>query len=158
MHTRDAILYVLHSARHVTDAYLSDLNDQDIVVRPAPNAHNIAWQLGHLLLSEAMMARSVQTGMGITFPADFEVSHSAAGEGPYLSKAQYIELRTAQRERTLMLVRDISDSELALPGPEKMRSYAPTKGTVLLAIGTHEMMHAGQMAVVRRLLSKPVVI
>lgn len=158
MYTRDAILYVLNSARYVTSAYLGDLSDQDILVRPAPKAHHIAWQLGHLLLSEAMMANGVQAGTGITFPAGFEGGHSSEGEGPYLTKAQYIDLRNAQRERTLMLVREISDHELSLPGPEKMRGYAPTKGAVLLAIGTHEMMHSGQMAVVRRLLEKPVVV
>jgi len=158
MHTRDAILYVLNSARYVTSAYLGDLSDQDILVRPAPKAHHIAWQLGHLLLAEAMMANAVQVGTGITFPAGFEVGHSSEGDGPYLTKAEYVDLRNAQRERTLIVIKEISDHELSLPGPEKMRAYAPTKGTVLLAIGTHEMMHSGQMAVVRRLLEKPVVV
>jgi hypothetical protein len=158
MQSKDAILYVLNSARYVTSAYLGDLSDEDIVVRPAPNAHHIAWQLGHLLLSEAIMANGVRAGTGITFPVGFESHHSTDGEGPYLTKAQYIDLRNAQRERTLALVKDIPDQELASPGPEKMRGYAPTKGAVLLAIGTHEMMHSGQMAVVRRLLEKPVVV
>lgn len=158
MQTKDAILYVLNSARYVTNTYLSDLSDHDILVRPAPNAHHIAWQLGHLLLSEAVMVNGVRAGTGITFPAGFEVCHSAEERGVYLSKAQYIELRDSQREKTIALVQAVSDAELAMPGPEKMRGYAPTKGAVLLAIGTHEMMHSGQMAVVRRLLEKPVVV
>ncbi len=56
------------------------------------------------------------------------------------------------------MISSISQDDLSLPGPEKMRAYAPTKGAVLLAIGTHELMHVGQWAVLRRMLGKPVVI
>jgi hypothetical protein len=164
MQTKDAILYVLNSARYVTSSYLSDLTDGDLLVRPVPQAHHIAWQLGHLLVSEAMMASAVQAGAGIVFPTGFVECHSSehgydqVGSRPFCSKAEYLELRTRQREKTLELVQSISEKELAAPGPEKMRGYAPTKGAVLLAIGTHEMMHSGQWAVVRRLLNKPVVV
>lgn len=164
MQTKDAILYVLNSARYVTGAYLNDLTDADLLVRPVPHAHHIAWQLGHLVVSEAMMASHVRAGSGIVLPAGFVERHATAhghdtlDSPPFCSKAEYVELRTRQREKTLELVQSISEEELSAPGPEKMRSYAPTKGAVLLAIGTHEMMHSGQWAVVRRLLEKPVVV
>lgn len=164
MQTKDAIVYVLNSARFITDAYLSDLNDTDILVRPAQNAHNIAWQLGHLLLSEAMMANSVKAGTSVAFPLGFEEQHgkgvSYQSESPnkFLSLAQYKELRIKQRQRVLDLIASVSEEDLALPGPDKMRGYAPTKGAVLLAIGTHELMHSGQWAVTRRVLGKEVVV
>jgi hypothetical protein len=164
MQSKDAILYVLQTARYVTSTYLTDLSDDELLVRPVPHSHHIAWQLGHLLLSEAMMASGVRAGAGIALPAGFLERHSAGHEyaescaTPFLSKAQYLALRTQQREKTIELVQSIAEAELSEPGPEKMRSYAPTKGAVLLAIGTHEMMHAGQWAVVRRLLEKPVVV
>jgi hypothetical protein len=125
-----------------------------------------------------MMAGGVRDGSGILLPTKFienhgkqqadelhngsspEQTHSAAASSsvfPY-TKSQYLELRSRQRERTLELVESITDVELAAPGPEKMRSYAPTNGAALLAIGTHELMHSGQWAVVRRMLGKPIVV
>ena len=165
MHTKEAILYVLHSARYVTDRYLSDLSDEDLLVRPVPQGHTMAWQLGHLILSEAMMASAAKAGAAIALPAGFEARHSTAvgydesdSGAAFCSKEEYVRLRTQQRERTLSVVEALSNDELSLPGPEKMRAYAPTKGAVLLAIGTHEMMHSGQFAVIRRVLNKSVVI
>jgi hypothetical protein len=164
MKTKEAILYVLNSARFITDAYLSDLSDSDILLRPTPEAHHIAWQLGHLLVSEAMMANAVQPGTGVVFPAGFELNHGKEAEyasetsEKFLSLAGYRDLRLKQRQRVLDLVSLISEEDLALPGPEKMRAYAPTKGAILLAIGTHELMHSGQWAVTRRLLGKPVLV
>jgi hypothetical protein len=170
MQTKEAILYVLNSARYVTNSYLSDLSDHDLLVRTTPGAHHIAWQLGHLLISEAFMASSLKQSAGIALTAGFLERHSAEnsrinpdlnlaqGLDPFCSKAEYLELRNQQRERTLELIHEISNEELSAPGPEKMRSYAPTKGTVLLAIGTHEMMHSGQWAVVRRVLGKGIVV
>ncbi len=172
MQTKEAIRYVLHSARYVTDAYLADLEDHELLVRPTPGAHHIAWQLGHLLLSEVMMLNSVEPGSGILFPAGFEQLHTAPkdsadpggkiaqdiGLGAYYTKAQYLGLRSQLRQKTLELLDAISVDQLGAPGPDKMRAYAPTNGAVLLAIGTHEMMHSGQWAVVRRMLNKPVVV
>jgi hypothetical protein len=164
MDTKESILYVLNSARFITDAYLSDLSDQDILVRPAPGAHNIAWQLGHLLLSEAMMVNGVRAGTGVVFPLGFEechgkeINYEGDSLNKFLSLAEYKDLRMKQRQRVLDLVASVSDEDLALPGPEKMRAYAPTKGAVLLAIGTHELMHSGQWAVTRRMLGKRVLV
>jgi hypothetical protein len=172
MNTKDAILYVLNTARYVTNAYLSDLSDQELLIRPTPGAHHIAWQIGHLLLSEAMMVNAVTPGSAISFPAGFEVLHAApkgpaepaaayadsAVPGAFYTKDRYVDLRTRLRAKTLELIDSIPLNELDAPGPEKMRAYAPTKGAVLLAIGTHEMMHSGQWAVVRRYLNKPVVV
>lgn len=172
MQTKDAILYVLQSARYVTNTYLADMEDCELLVRPTPEAHHIAWQLGHLLLSEAMMLNAVKPGSASAFPSGFEELHSVqrggydtqgaeascAALGTFYTKAHYLELRRQLREKTLEVLETISAEQLAAAGPEKMRAYAPTNGAVLLAIGTHEIMHSGQWAVVRRLLNKPVVI
>ena len=164
MQTKEAIQYVLNSARSVANAYLSDLSDSDILIRPTPESHHIAWQLGHLLISEAMMLNSVKSGVGIAFPVGFEERHGKDGDlndsidVSFSSLSEYQELRLRQRTRVLDLISSISQDDLSLPGPEKMRAYAPTKGAALLAIATHELMHVGQWAVVRRLLGKPVVI
>ena len=56
MQARDAIKHCLKSTQDMLNMYLSDLSDQDITVRPVPTANNIAWQLGHLISAEFMLA------------------------------------------------------------------------------------------------------
>ena len=50
------------------------------------------------------------------------------------------------------------EAGLDSPTPEKLRSFFPTVGSVLFMAGSHEMMHAGQIATIRRKLGKPIVI
>ena len=52
----------------------------------------------------------------------------------------------------------LPDEKLDAPGPERMRPNFPTVGDLFTLIATHPLMHAGQFAVVRRQLGKPVVI
>jgi hypothetical protein len=167
MHTKDAIRYVLTSARGISNAYLSDLSNEDLIFQPHPNANNISWQLGHLIVSEVVMINGIRPGYAAPLPAGFfetfnskrPPSELETGVAPkVLDKESYIELRDKQRELTLALLDSIEESELNKPGPERMLSYAPTVGCILLAIGTHEIMHAGQWAVVRRALNKKVLI
>jgi hypothetical protein len=95
--------------------------------------------------------------------ADFMRRHdkSRAFESAELwaySKSEYLRLMEAVRSAALKLLRELSDEDLSAAGPEFMRSYAPTVGSVFTSIGGHEFMHAGQIAVIRRKLNKPVVI
>jgi hypothetical protein len=61
------------------------------------------------------------------------------------------------RAATLSALDAASDVDFDKPGPESMRDYAPTLGSVFVMIGTHEIMHAGQYVPVRRKLGKPIV-
>jgi uncharacterized damage-inducible protein DinB len=163
MKAHDAIVQMLDTARFVTTTYLSDLSDEELLVRPVPGAHHIAWQLGHLLHSECSMIEGVQTGTAPQLPPGFAKYHSkeaASDDVPehFLSKGEYLILMTRVREVTRSLLMQFSEDQLDIPGPEAMRSYAPTIGAVFLMIGSHEIMHSGQLAVVRRKLGKAVVI
>jgi hypothetical protein len=71
---------------------------------------------------------------------------------------EYLTLMASVREATRSLLPQFTAEQLDAPGPEAMRSYAPTIGSVFLMIGSHEIMHSGQIAVVRRKLGKAVVI
>ena len=55
----------------------------------------------------------------------------------------------------LAVVAAVTDAELEAPGPERMRQYAPTVGSVMLLLGSHWLMHAGQIVPLRRRLGKP---
>lgn len=163
MRAHDVIVQMLDTARFVTATYLSDLSDEELLVRPVSGAHHIAWQLGHLLHSECSMIDGVRTGVAPQLPPGFAEHHSkeAASDDVsehFLSKGEYLTLMARVREATRSLLTQFSEEQLDLPGPEAMRSYAPTIGSVFLMIGSHEIMHSGQIAVIRRKLSKAVLI
>jgi hypothetical protein len=170
----------------ITERYLSDLSDQDLVICPVPEAHCVAWQLGHLICSERKMLEGVaQQGVRVPelpeLPAGFEQRHAkdkvkdkdkdkdidkdavASGEADpagnaFPSKSTYEALMRSLRAATVATLEGCGEEQLSLAGPEAMRGYAPTVGSVLCMIGTHELMHSGQIAVLRRKLGKPVVI
>jgi len=162
MNSKEVLQEVLRTARFVMSTYLRDMTDADIHCAPAPGAHTAAWQLGHLLISERAMIDGISSGAGIELPERFEAEHAkdaiAGLSGERLEKRVYEELMHRQRSRTLQVLDQLSESDLSLPAPEFVRAYAPCVGSVFSAIGGHELMHSGQIAVLRRVLNKPVVI
>lgn len=163
MGARQVLIELLSTSRFVMSSYLADLSDADLLVRPVEGAHNTAWQLGHLIASEFKMIEGVRPRAEKLVAPDFAQRHDKSrafepAEGWATSKHEYIKLMQDVRAATLSLLRELSDQDLAGPGPEFMRSYAPTVSSVFTSIGGHELMHAGQIAVIRRKLGKPVVI
>lgn len=165
MQTKDAILATYGMAEMVMDRYLDGLSDADLLVRPVEGQNHIAWQLGHLLVSERGMLDGVKPGSSPPLPAGFEEAHgrddTATGSddsGRFLTKEKYLALIKAQREATKAVIQGISEAELDAPSPEKLRQMTPNAGGVLNLLGNHIMMHVGQFVSVRRKLKKPVAI
>jgi len=159
MNTKDVIKYAITSSQQIVSNFLSDLSDADLLVRAAPTANHIAWQLGHLIGSEASYFLAKLPGAPtVELPAGFAEQHSntTAQQNPptgFLTKAQYLELFNKVRGVTLAALDKLTDADLDQPTGWDM---APTIGKVLVMISTHDMMHAGQFSVVRRILGKPV--
>lgn len=161
MNSREAIKGAMSGAHFVMNTYLSDLTDAELLMRPVPQANHIAWQLGHLIASEHKFMEQVKPGISPKLPAEFAGRHgkdTAGVDDPkkFYTKKEYTDLYNAQRNASLHILETLSDTDLDKPGPESMRSYAPTIGAVMILLGNHELMHAGQVAVLRRKLDKPV--
>jgi hypothetical protein len=144
----------------VAGAYLADLTDADLLVRPAPGCNHIAWQLGHLIQAEHGMLEGASPGSMPKLPEGFKEKHSkekAASDNPkdFLTKNEYLKLFQQQRAATLALLDKVTEADLDKPAPEAMRSYCPTVGSIFTMQGTHWLMHAGQWAIIRRKLGKP---
>lgn len=162
MTTRDAIKGTIDMAHLVTRSYLADLSDAELLVRPAPGANHIAWQLGHLIVSEHDMVRGSGAAMP-ALPEGFAAAHSreaCTSDDPnqFCTKAEYLALLERMHAATRAALDATPDARLDEPAPEAMRSYCPTIGALFNLVGQHELMHAGQFAVVRRKLGKPVTI
>jgi hypothetical protein len=160
MKTQDAIKYALSSTQNVLNMYLEDLSDADLLVRPAPGANHIAWQLGHLIASESRMGGgNITNAVYPELPAGFAERHNkdtASRDAGFGTKAEYLALFNKVRQATIDSIAKLSDADLDKPTSGPVAAMAPTVGAMLLLNANHAMMHAGQFSVVRRKLGKPV--
>lgn len=160
MKAQDAIRHALISTKNMLGLFLSDLSDADLLVRPVPKANHIAWQLGHLIASEAGMGGGyLPAGTYPELPAGFVERHNkeaSAKDTGFATKAEYLDLFNRVRQATIDAVGKLSDADLDKPLTGRMAEMVPNVGGLLLLNADHVMMHAGQFTVVRRKLGKPV--
>jgi hypothetical protein len=160
MNAKDAIKGSLIGTQQVLEMYLADLSDADLLVRPVPNANHIAWQLGHLIVSEHKTALG-HLGGAPELPAGFAEQHTKAtamADPPkgFGTKEQYLGLFKKIRSATIAGLAKLPEADLDKPVTGDVARLAPTVGALLVLMGNHTMMHAGQFSVVRRKLGKPV--
>jgi hypothetical protein len=159
MTPKDLIRQTIEWSHFLIHMYLEDLSDADLLVRSVPEANHIAWQLGHMVGA----VPHILAGLGRTpppLPEGFEAAYTretAGSDDPakFAKKAQYLALMDQMKAASLAAVDETPDNELDAPGPEAMREYAPTVASVLMLLGTHWLMHAGQFVPIRRKLGKP---
>lgn len=160
MNAHDVISGALASADFVLTQFLSDLSDDELLIRPVPQANHIAWQLGHLIRSQhsALQFFSAAPEIPESFLNAYEKTCAVKNDAAsFHSKAEYLRHFAALKSASLAALAKLSAEECDEPGPESMRSYAPTKGSVFSMYAIHIMMHLGQFAVVRRKLNKPII-
>lgn len=160
MDAKDVIRTTIALSDRVINAYLDDLSDDDLKLRPVEGMNPIAWQLGHLILAERRFAEMIGPGASPPLPEGFDQAHgkdaaTSPDPGAFLPKAGYLDLWKAQRQATLSVFEGLDAGRLDQPSGVP---FAPTFGAILGLIGTHPLMHAGQFVAVRRALKKPVAI
>jgi uncharacterized damage-inducible protein DinB len=160
MGPKDVIKSALDTSDFILNAYVSDLSDADLRLRPVEAMHPIALQLGHLVLAEAMFINLIKPGSAPSLPDGFKEAHDLKNkeltDAGFLSKDKYLELLTAQRAATRSVLEAIPESDLDDTRNGTMPSWAPTVGGALLMAGLHSLNHTGQFVAVRRMLKKPI--
>ncbi|TWT71212.1 DinB family protein [Crateriforma conspicua] len=161
MNAKDAIRYSMQLSDQVFKSYLSDFDDGEIMNRPGEGCNHIAWQLGHLISSEVQLLQQACPGQGIELPDGFAEAHSKEQVGcddqtNFHSLGEYLELYDQVRAASAKALDAMSDDQLSAAGPEAMREFCPTVGSLFTLIATHPMMHAGQIVPIRRRLNKPI--
>jgi hypothetical protein len=128
--------------------------------QPPAGVSHVAWQVGHLAYAEYRLAllriRGPQPQDEALFSQDF-VRLFGANSVPDTDPAKYVapaEIRaTLNRvhEEAMRELPKLSDAELDQPVPQPHR-FAKTKLLALLWCAHHEMLHAGQIGLLRRQL------
>ncbi|HMO15021.1 MAG TPA: DinB family protein [Pirellulaceae bacterium] len=159
MDAKSVIRLNLETAQMISLGYLSDLSDKEMLHRPDPSCNHINWQFGHLLINDHKMIEGCLAGSLQQLPATFMAKYAkelARSDNPsdFETKAVLLDMYHVQRQGIRDALEKVPADDLDKPGPEMMRSYAPTIGAAFTMVGLHWLMHAGQWAVIRRQLGR----
>lgn len=150
-------------ARGYTQQFLSDLTDEEWFWTPSGFVTHIAWQVAHLASSQYSLCLLRVRGFRETdeaiIPQPFfekfrigSTPQAAAENNPPLAEIQKV--FDAVHSQALREISDKTDEELNVP----VEKPHPAFDTLLSAIEyspQHELVHDGQIALLRRLMGKP---
>lgn len=156
MEAKTVIREAIDMSSFVIQQYLSDLTDDEMLKRPCPGANHIKWQMGHLIASEHMMMEKAIPGSMPPLPDGFEVRYGKEAatndaSGDFDSKDDLLKTMHAQRDALLAALDRATPADLDRPSGI---DYAPHVGAVFMMASLHWLMHAGQWAIVRRMLGR----
>lgn len=149
-------------AREYTHSLLVDLDDADWYRMPTGFSSHVAWQVGHLAMAQYGLCLFRQRGraevdttlMSSSFRKQFSRgSQPAPASAGSPSPAEIRDVLQRVHEQALRELPTFSESQLA-ETVEMPYAALPTKLGALLFCSHHEMLHAGQIGVLRRLLNR----
>jgi hypothetical protein len=150
-------------ARNYTIGLLDQTPAHDWLRQPPGGISHIGWQVGHLAFAEYRLAllriRGPQPEDDTLVSQDF-VRLFGAKSVPEADPAKYpapAEIRAALdrvHEQVLRELPGLAEAELDQPVPHP-HPFAKTKLLALLWCAHHEMVHAGQIGLLRRQLGHP---
>ena len=149
-------------ARAYTQTLLADIDDDEWCRVPVGASTHLAWQLGHLAMAEYGLCLFRQRGRRsediALMPSKFRKQFSR-GSMPMIVQAEnppVAEIQSAFdriHEQSLAEMATLDSATLAEP-IDMPYAATPTKLGSLLFCSHHEMIHAGQIGLLRRLLGK----
>lgn len=146
-------------AREYTQSLIDSITPQVWFQQPSEGVTHIAWQVGHLAVAEYSLAlrriRGEQPGDAALCPEEMRHlfgrgSQPSADPGDYPSPAEILLLFESVHLAVLDHAESLTDAELDEP-TEPHRVFNDKLGA-LLWCARHEMLHAGQIGLLRRLL------
>jgi DinB superfamily len=150
-------------ARNYTTGLLDETPEADWFRQPAAGISHVAWQVGHLAFAEYRLTLWRIRG---THPEDANLislqhaqlfgldSAPAADPSKYPSQAEIRSVFDRVHERVIRELRGLDENDLNQPVMHP-HPFAKTKLQALLWCSHHEMLHAGQIGLLRRQLGYP---
>ena len=148
-------------SRQYTLSLLEDLTDQEWFAQPAGAETHIAWQVGHLAMAEyglcLFRVRGRQEADLELMSSQFRKRFSRGSTPSAVRQPPLDELRAVFQRvhaQTLAELPGYTATLLAEPIDEPYAVFANKMGALLFC-SAHEMLHAGQIGLLRRQLGKP---
>ncbi len=154
------LLEDLEQARDYTLGVLDHVADEDWYRAPAPGINPVAWHVGHLAIVEYHLClkrvRGVRDSDHDLLPLEEYSKKFGKGSIPSANPTDYPTQEELRRvlenvhEQTLAEIREMDESVLAesCGAPHPMFT---TKGGAIRFCPKHEMLHTGQISLLRRL-------
>jgi hypothetical protein len=159
---REIAVKQLEFARQYTTGLVADVADDDWFRMPAPGVTHIAWQVAHLAMAEYGLClyrlRGRRSADLHLMSSDFRKQFSK-GSTPSPDPArnptpdEIRAVRDRVHRQALQELAENSDADLDTPVEEPYSVFNTKLGAVFFC-SAHEMMHAGQIGLLRRLLGK----
>lgn len=161
-------LNLLKSSREYLHTLIDDLTDEEwFWVPPAGTgtefSTHIAWQVGHIAMAEYGLMLFRQRGRAEVdlelMPGSFRkrfAKGSQPGNDPtaYPTPAEILGQLEKIHQQVLIEVPEFPDAQLDEPLDPPTAAYATKYGAMLMA-PQHEMLHCGQIGMLRRWMGKP---
>lgn len=159
----DIAVRAIEFARQYTRTLIDDLDESDWFAYRGEFVTHIAWQVGHLAMAEYALTMIRVRGKQ---PADadlisndfFRAFQKGSKPNPDPATSPNIaEIRATFDRIHAQALRELAnyaDEELDVPLPEPHAVFSTKLGSVFFC-SAHEMLHAGQIGLLRRQLGKP---
>ena len=150
-------------ARQYTTRFLDDLSTDDWFWSPAELTTHIAWQVGHLAVAQYNLClRRIRDRIEAdqAFMSDEFIEQFQFGSAPVADRSHYPPIEEIRRvfdavhQKSVEELAQRTDAELDVP-VDRPHSVFKTKLAAVEYCEPHEMVHAGQIALLRRLMGKP---
>lgn len=149
-------------ARNYTLQLLADIDESDWFRQPTGCCTHIAWQVGHLAMAEYALTMVRIRGKEPTdesvLPADFfrrfkKGTEPAPDPHVYPTPSTIRQVLDRVHRQALTELATYTDADLDVKLPEPHMAFDTKLGSVYFC-SAHEMLHAGQIGLLRRMLGK----
>ena len=149
-------------ARNYTLGMIDDLNEADWFRQPSEGVTHIAWQIGHLTMAEYALTMLRIRGkepedsdtISNNFFRKFQKGTTPNPDASFYPSVDEIRSTfNAVHSQALKELATYSDQELDVSLPEPHAVFETKLGSVFFC-SSHEMLHAGQIGMLRRLMGK----
>jgi uncharacterized damage-inducible protein DinB len=153
----------MEMARRRTKEFVADLTPEEWFWHPVEFTTHVAWQVGHLAVSQYNLClrrvrgrtEADKTLMPDSFIELFKLgSQPQAGAEKYPPIAEIRRVFDAVHEQSLAELANRTDEALDVPLEQPHPVFKTKLGAVDYA-SSHEMVHNGQIGLLRRLMGKP---
>jgi uncharacterized damage-inducible protein DinB len=152
----------MNGSREWTLRLIADLTGDDWTYQPKPGLHHCLWLCGHLACAESLLILvrcAGQNDPNAAFSRHFQIGKpiSDAKSGDFPSHDAVVETMAATHLAVMAVIQEMDDEVLDQPCFGKDGAIHPhyrTNAEAIVHAVRHEGFHAGQIAMIRRLLGK----